>query len=132
MEVEALLRGLIVEGADHQAQLDAQVFRRLGQGDGLLGGGAARAGDDRLAARGGLESRLHQLDALVKGQQRGFARGAGDDQRIAQIVLDKVLDQFGIAVVIDVLVLVIGRDEREQYLSVLFLKLHGIDLISLI
>ena len=67
----------------------------------------------------GLDGRLHQLDALVKGQQRGFARGAGDDQRIAQIVLDKVLDQFGIAVVIYVLVLVIGRDEREQYLSVL-------------
>ena len=121
--VQALLGGLVVEGADHQAGLDAQIHRLVGQGDGLLGGGATGAGDNGLAPGGGLDGGLHQLHPLVKGEQAGLAGGAGDDEGIAQVVLNEVLDEFGILAVVHLFVGVIGGDEGQQDLAVLFHKL---------
>ena len=49
------MRGLVVERADNQSQLDAEVIGLVRQGDGLLRGSAAGASDDGLAACGGLD-----------------------------------------------------------------------------
>lgn len=96
VQVNTFLSGLVVEGADDHAQLDAKICCCLSQGDGLLGGCATGASNNGLAACSCLDSGLHQLDALVEGQQGSFAGGTGDDQGVAQVVLDQVLDQLSI------------------------------------
>ena len=124
MQIQAFLRGLVVERADDEGQLDAEVIGLVRQGDGLLRGGAAGASDDGLTACGGLDGGLEQLHALVERQQGSFAGGAGDDEGVAEVVRDDVLDQLGILAIVDLFVFVIGGDEREQNLAVFLLEVH--------
>ena len=123
MVVNAIHGRLVVEGAHHHAKVDAQLLCFLGQGDGLLGGGAAGASDNRLAAGSSLYSNFHQLDTLVEGEQRSFAGGAGDNQGITQVILDQVVDQVRVHIVADLLVLIVGGNEGQQDLAILCGKL---------
>ena len=130
VQVQAFLSGLVVERADDEAGLDAEFCRFLGQGDGLLGGGAAGAGNDGLGL-GSFDRGLHELYALVKGQQGSFAGGAGNDEAVAEIVLLKVVYQLCIGAVADVLVIVIGSDEGQKDLAVFCNKLVHFEFLLL-
>ncbi|MPN35141.1 hypothetical protein SDC9_182636 [bioreactor metagenome] len=125
MVVNALLRGLIVEGNHNQHRVDARVRGALGQRDGLLGGGAARARDDGLAAGHRLDGRFEQLRALLKRQKRCLAGGAGHDERVAQVLFNQILNQLSIAVIVHFFVCLVGRHQRQKDASEFFLFCHG-------
>ena len=50
---------------------------------------------------------------LIKRQQGSFAGGAGDDEGVAEVVRDDVLDQLGILAIVDLFVFVIGGDRKS-------------------
>lgn len=84
--VQALLARLRVIRRNHQKRVRARLGRGRGEFDGRCGVIGARAGDqlDGIA-----ELRAHgaqQLQLLVGGRRRGFAGGAGENERIAAVV----------------------------------------------
>ena len=69
---------------------------------------------------------LHEPDALVEGAEARLAGGAGDDEAVAEVVLDEVFDQFGVAPVVDLLVFAVrGVTRGQQDLAVCFAQVHG-------
>ena len=71
MQIQAFLRGLVVERADDEGQLDAEVMGLVRQGDGLLRGGAAGACNDGLTAWSRTASRARRTSA---GKLRRWCR----------------------------------------------------------
>ncbi len=95
--IHALLAGAIVVRRHHQGRVGADGLGVAGQLDGLVGRVAARAGDHRHAAGGGLHAQLDDALVLVMRQGRGLARGADRHQAVhaaGDLALDQRYERF--------------------------------------
>jgi hypothetical protein len=122
MAVDAFLGGLAVTGAENHDGVESEPLRLLRQRDGLARRGRTGAADQRHTARRGLFHRAEKLLPFLQTQRVEFARGAADDQGVAEAVRDDVIDQRGGRAVVDVLrVFGKGRrqrdDDRPQFLA---------------
>jgi hypothetical protein len=97
MQEHPFLRRLVVVRRDHKDRIGAGGLGMAGEVDRLGGGIAARAGDHRHAAGGGLDAQLHHALVFGMGQGRAFPGGADRHQgfrALGDLPLDQVLEGF--------------------------------------
>ena len=111
--VEPLLRGLIVEGADHQGGIYAGDVHRGEAGDHLEGAIGGDADDERQAVLIDLHEGPDDPVLLLLRERGGLSGGAEGDEEV-RLTLYLAADQQAEAIVVDALRFVIGEGRHHR------------------